>query len=110
MAKGRVAFTEKPNCSLMILEAILRIGLGNDQNATGFIRQNDIVSWMLQNIGLLIVLRWFAKSLNGLKITGNLVLFGYFYVYFAKRVRKVSRNARFHKVFLSTVAHSPNVV
>ena len=38
MAKCHVVYSEKPNAFLIILEAILRFGLQNDQNSSGFIR------------------------------------------------------------------------
>ena len=42
-------FSEKPNVYLIILEAILRFGLQNDQNSTGFIRNSDQLFSMPQN-------------------------------------------------------------
>ena len=70
MAECHVRFIYKPNAFLIILEAILRFGLQNDQYSTGFIRYFDPLFWMLQNaLGLmlfaLLVLR---VSINSLRI------------------------------------------
>ena len=37
-----MVYSEKPNAFLIILDAILRFGLQNDQSSTGFIRFSDI--------------------------------------------------------------------
>ena len=64
MAETYVVYSEKPNAFLIILEAILRFGLQNDQNSTGFIRYFDQLFRVLQN-GLGVMLFWhFAKSQN----------------------------------------------
>ncbi len=42
-------FSGKPNAFLIILGAILRFRLENDQNSTGFIRYFDQPFWMLRN-------------------------------------------------------------
>ena len=38
MVQCHVVYSEKPNAFLITLEAILRFGLQNNQNSTGFIR------------------------------------------------------------------------
>ena len=55
MAECHVVYSEKPNAFLIILEAILRFGLQNDQISTGFIRYFDQLFWLLQNVVLLTV-------------------------------------------------------
>ncbi len=49
MAECHVVYSEKPNAFLIILEVILRFGLQNDQNSTGFIRYFDQLFSMPQN-------------------------------------------------------------
>ena len=47
--KTSSSFSGKPNAFLIISDAILRFGLQNDQNSTGFIRYFDQLFPMLQN-------------------------------------------------------------
>ncbi len=61
-AECHVVYSEKPNAFLIILEAILRFGLQNDQSSTGFIRYFDQLFSMLQNALGPMLFQHFAKS------------------------------------------------
>ena len=61
-AECHVVHSEKPNAFLIILEAILRFGLQNNQNSTGFIRHFDQLFPMLQNALGPMLFQHFAKS------------------------------------------------
>ena len=60
--KCHVVYSENPNAFLMILEAILRFGLQNEWNSTGFIRYFDQLFSMLQNALGPMLFQHFAKS------------------------------------------------
>ena len=66
MVKCHVVYSEKPNAFLIILDAILRFGLQNDQSSTGFIRCFDQPFSMLQNALGPTLYQHFAKSLNAI--------------------------------------------
>ena len=57
MVKCHVRFIYKRNAFLIILEAFLRLPLGNHQFYTGFIRVFATRFWFLRNL----VFRWFYK-------------------------------------------------
>ena len=62
MAGRHVVYSEKPNAFLIILGAILRFGLQNNQNSTGFIRYFDQLFSTLQNGLGPMLFQHFAKS------------------------------------------------
>ena len=64
MMKCHVVYSEKPNAFLMMLEAILRFGLQNDQNSSGFIRYFDQRFSTLGNALGPMLFQHFAKSQN----------------------------------------------
>ena len=61
MAECHVVYSEKPNAFLIILEAILRFGLQNDQISTGFIRSDRLFSALENALGPMLF-QYFAES------------------------------------------------
>ena len=62
MARTYVVYSEKPNAFLIIVEAILRFGLQNDSNSTGFIGYFEQLFRMLQIALGPMLFQHFAKS------------------------------------------------
>ena len=58
----RVVYSENPNAFLIILDAILRLGLQNNQNSTGFIRYFDQLFSTPGNALGPMLFQYFAKS------------------------------------------------
>ena len=66
MAGRHVVYSEKPNAFLIISGAILRFGLQNEQNSTGFIRYFDKLFSVLQTALGPMLFQHFAKSSNAI--------------------------------------------